>query len=110
RSHEQRAPSIEEMKLGAADILWPGRCALFALTSGTSGQSKSIPMTEEMLTHFRTAGREALLYYTARTGHARVFRGRHLLLGGSSALAAIPDAETKDVFTGTASGIAALNL
>src|SRR4051812_4605669 len=34
-------PAIERMKGGEADVLWPGRCTLFALSSGTSsGQPK----------------------------------------------------------------------
>jgi hypothetical protein len=35
-----------------------------------------------MLQHFQTAELQSLLYYTARTGHAGIFKGRHLHLGG----------------------------
>ena len=80
QTYEQLAPEIERMKRGDRDVLWPGRCALFVNTPGTStGQPKCLPMTEEMLTHFRRAGLDALLYYTVRVRHAGVFRGRHLL-------------------------------
>src|SRR4051812_26235647 len=110
RTYEQIAPAIERMKSGEADVLWPRRCTLFGLTSGTVGQPKWIPMTEEMLGHFRTAGREAMLYYTSRVGNAGVFTGRHLLMGGPSELVPVPGAAANDIFCAAASGIAALNL
>jgi len=110
-AYEHLEPSIETMKRGAADVLWPGRCTLFALSSGTSsGKPKSVPVTEEMLAHFRRAGLDALLYYTVRVKHAGAFRGRHLLYGSSTKLAPLTEALPHQAFTGELSGIGALNL
>lgn len=111
RTYEQLAPAIERMKRGEADVLWPGRCAFFAVSSGTTaGRTKYLPVTEEMLAHFRQAGLDALLYYTVRAKHAGVFRGRHLFLGGSTALEPIPEAKPQAAYAGDLSGITSLNL
>ncbi len=111
RTYEQLAPAIDRMKRGEADVLWPGRCSLFAVSSGTTaGRSKYLPITEEMLAHFRRTGFESLLYYTVRVRHAGVFRGRHLFLGGATALEPIAEAKPHAAFAGDLSGITALNL
>jgi hypothetical protein len=111
RTHEQLAPAIAQMKCGEADVLWPGRCALFAATAGTTGgQPKHLPITDEFLAHVRRAGGQALLYYTVRARHAGVMRGRHLLLSGSTELAPVPETKPEPAYVGELSGIAALTL
>lgn len=111
RIFEQLAPAIAQMKRGEADVLWPGRCSLFALSSGTTtGLAKSLPVTEEMLAHFRRATKEALLYYTVRAKHAGVFRGRHLLLGSSTALTPVAEAPAPAAYTTELTGIVAIGL
>ncbi len=111
QNYEDLAPQVERMKLGAADILWPGTCGIYAVSSGTTaGRTKYIPVTGAMLDHFRQAGVDSLFWYTARVGHSRVFRGRHLMLGGSSSLAPIPESKPFAASAGDLSGIAALNL
>jgi hypothetical protein len=110
-THAQLADEVEQMKRGAKDVLWPGRCSLFALTSGTTtGTPKTLPVTEEMLAHVRRAGMDALLYYTVRVRHAGAFRGRHLLLGGSTDLAPIADMKERQAYEGALSGIVAVDL
>ncbi len=110
-TYEQLAPSIERMKRGEADVLWPGTCAFYAASSGTTtGRSQHLPVTGEMLAHFTRAARDSLLYYCARVGHAGVFRGRHLLLGDSTALTPVPDVEPFDAYYGTLGGLSGLNL
>ncbi len=111
RTYEQLAPQIERMIRGEANVLWPGRCALYALSAGTTtGQPKCLPVTEELLRHFRHAGLASLLCYTARAGHAGIFRGRQLLLGGSTVLVPLTDSASVPAFGGDLSGLAALNL
>jgi hypothetical protein len=110
QTYEQLAPAIARMTQGESDVLWPGRCALFALTAGTTtGERRPIPMTEEMLGTVRRAGLDALLYYTVRVRHAAVFRGRHLLFGGTTALQKLND-QPEAAYAGDLSGIAALSL
>lgn len=110
RSYAQFAPYIERMKRGEADILWPGQCLFYAVSSATAGTAKHLPVTEEMLNHFRRAGGAALLQFSARVGHSGVFRGRHLWLGASTAVSPLCEVGPFQAFCGDISGIAALNL
>ncbi len=111
RTYEDFLPAIERMKRGEAHVLWPDTCAFYAVSSGTTaGRTKFLPITEGMLAHFRKAGLDSLLYYTARIGNAGVFRGRHLFLGGATKLSPIPESEPFVAFAGDLSGITALNL
>jgi hypothetical protein len=111
QTYEDLAPYIERMKMGVADVLWPGTCQIYSVSSGTTaGRTKYIPVTRAMLDHFKQAGLDSLFWYTARIGHARVFHGRHLLLGGSTGLAPIPESNPFEAYAGDLSGIAALNL
>jgi hypothetical protein len=111
RAYEEFVPYLERMKRGESDVLWPGRCKYFALSSGTTaGRTKYLPVTDALLAHFRKAGLDSLLAYTARVGHTRVLRGRHLFLGGSTALTPVDAANPLTASAGDLSGIAARNL
>ncbi len=111
RGYEEFAPAIERMKRGEPNVLWPGTCAFYAVSSGTTaGRTKWLPVTADMLAHFRTAGLASLMFYSARVGHSGVFRGRHLFLGGSTALTRIGGAQPFTAFGGDLSGLTALNL
>ncbi|MEY2879428.1 MAG: hypothetical protein RLZZ15_1808 [Verrucomicrobiota bacterium] len=110
-TYERLAPWIERAKRGEADVLWPGRCEYFAVSSGTTaGRTKYLPITRGMLAHFRRAGLDSLSYYAARAGHARVFRGRHLFLGGSTELVRLPESGAHAAWAGDLSGLTALHL
>ncbi len=90
RGHEAFAAAIDRMRQGEANVLWPGRCQLFAATAGTTlGSAKLIPVTGEMLGHFHKSCRDAVLYYTARVGHAGVMRGKRLFVTGATGLTAL---------------------
>ena len=110
RTYEMLVPYIERMKAGASGVLWPGRCPFFALSAGTAGRARYIPVNEEMLAHFRKAGLHSLLYYAARVGHTGVLRGRHLLLGGTAHLTPLNNAGRQGPFAGDLSAIAAVNI
>lgn len=111
KTYEDLSPHIERMKRGDENILWPGSCQLYSVSSGTTaGRTKYIPVTESMLDHFKQTGLDSILWYTSRTGSTRIFRGRHVFLGGSTTLAAIPESEPFEAYAGDLSGIAALNL
>ncbi len=111
RTYEQFMPYIERMKHGEENVLWPGRCSFYAVSSGTTaGRTKFLPITEAMIAHFRKAGLDSLLYYTARVGHTGVFHGKHLFLGGSTTLSRLEESKNFPAFAGDLSGITALNL
>lgn len=110
RNYEGFAPYLERMKQGIPDVLHPGRCTHFAVSSGTTaGPSKWLPVNTAMLAHFRDTGLDSLFFYALRAGRGSVFGGRHLFLGGSTGLVPVPGV-TPPVYSGDLSGITALNL
>ncbi|HEX6441189.1 MAG TPA: GH3 auxin-responsive promoter family protein, partial [Stellaceae bacterium] len=89
------------------DVSWPGRIPFFAASSGTStGATKFIPVTHEMLRSNRQAGLDLLVHHLQHRPRSRVFAGRHLLLGGSTDLVK----RTAGVSSGDLSGIATATL
>jgi hypothetical protein len=87
RPPEYFDPLVARMQAGEANVLTPGRCRFFVETAGTTGEKPRIlPVPEPMLAHYRRGLRDALFLYAARAGHAGVFLGRHLHVGGSTAL------------------------
>jgi hypothetical protein len=111
QNYEGFLPYIERMKGGESDVLWPGHCNFYAVSSGTTtGVAKHLPVTDAMLEHFRKAGLDSLLYYTARVGHTGVFRGKHLFLGGCTTLHRLDESREPATYAGDLSGITALNL
>jgi len=91
---------IERVKEGASDVLWPGKPAYLAKTSGTTSGVKYIPMSKESTPlHFGTA-RDAVFNYFARTGKGRWMDGKMIFLSGSPELT-----DTHGIPTGRLSGI-----
>jgi hypothetical protein len=86
------------------DCSWPGRIPFFAASSGTStGATKFIPVTWEMIRSNRQAGLDLLAYHLRQYPQSRIFAGRNLLLGGSTDLVE----RAPGVKSGDLSGIAA---
>ena len=111
RRYEDLVPWIERAKRGEAGVLWPGRCTHFAVSSGTTaGRTKYIPVNDAMIRHFRQAGLDSLCLHALRRRDPGVFLGRHLFLGGSTALTPLADAGPHPAWSGDLSGITALNL
>ncbi len=84
-SYEDMVPSIEMLRGGAVDLLWPGEVRWFAKSSGTtSTKSKFIPVTSEALQGCHYRGIKDLLAIYSRTfTENRLFYGKALTLGGS---------------------------
>lgn len=100
RDYEDLKPYIERIKQGERDVLWPGKPAYFAKTSGTTSGVKYIPMSRESTPlHFGTA-RDALFNYFARTGKGSWLDGKMIFLSGSPELE-----EVGGIPTGRLSGI-----
>lgn len=115
RKYDHFVSAINRMKHGEGNVLWPGQCLFFARPSGSTelsgtASTKCLPVTAEMLMHFRQAGMESLFYYAARIGKTRVFQGRHLFLGGPTTLIPLTEAKPLPAFSGDLSGIAERNL
>jgi hypothetical protein len=89
------------------DCSWPGRMPFFAASSGTStGATKFIPVSGEMLRSNQQAALGLMVHHLRQRPHSRVFGGRQLLLGGSSALVE----RAPGVKSGDLSGIAAATM
>lgn len=100
RDYEDLKPYIERVKQGEANVLWPGRPAYFAKTSGTTSGVKYIPMSKESTPlHFGTA-RNALFNYYAQTGKGDWLDGKMIFLSGSPELEMV-----NGIRTGRLSGI-----
>lgn len=88
RTYDEIKPWILRAREGELDVLWPGQVSWFAKTSGTtSDRSKILPVTKESLksNHYK-GGRDLLAMFCDEKSNADLYTGKHLIIGGSSAL------------------------
>ncbi|WP_198370422.1 GH3 family domain-containing protein [Roseomonas rosulenta] len=108
----RRYEALHDDYLGAAlpvleDVLWPGRTPYLALSSGTtSGRTKHIPVTREMVRANRDTALDVLVWHLAAHPRARPFGGLSFILGGSTDLTQV----APGVLAGDLSGIAAVEV
>lgn len=83
---------------------WPGTVPYFAKSSGTtSGSSKYIPVTHEVLGAYRRAILDMMAYHLRARPRSRVLGGKNFMLGGSIEL----DELATGIYAGDMSGISA---
>ncbi|HEV7369544.1 GH3 family domain-containing protein [Arenibaculum sp.] len=83
---------------------WPGPIPYLAATSGTTtGRTKYIPVSREMVAANRRAALDVLCFHLAARPASRVFGGRSFVLGGSTELVE----QAPGIRSGDLSGIAA---
>lgn len=100
RDYEDLKTYINDVIAGKPDILWKGRPAYLAKTSGTTSGTKYIPITRESVPNHINSARNALLSYVHETGRASFLDGGLIFLSGS------PELEEKGgIKTGRLSGI-----
>lgn len=100
RDYEGLKTYFDEIVKGTADVLWPGKPAYLAKTSGTTSGTKYIPITRESIPNHINGARNALLSYVHETGKASFLDGGLIFLSGS------PELEQKaGINTGRLSGI-----
>ena len=107
-TYEELKGSIDRMRHGEPDILWPGRIKWFAKSSGTTNdKSKFIPVSQEGLKrmHYR-GGFDAVAMYLQNNPKSHLFDGRSLILGGSHS----PNYNLKDSLVGDLSAILIENI
>jgi hypothetical protein len=89
------------------DVTWPGRVPYFALSSGTtSGTTKYVPVTRQMLASNQRAALTTLALFLADAPGTPLFTGRLFFLGGSTDLQQL--AARPVVRAGDLSGITAV--
>jgi hypothetical protein len=100
RDYEQLKPYVEKILHGEENILWKGKPAYFAKTSGTTSGTKYIPITKESVPNHINSARNALLSYVHETGNGSFLDGGLIFLSGS------PEMDEKaGIKTGRLSGI-----
>ena len=100
RDYEALKPYVEEILAGKSDILWPGKPAYLAKTSGTTSGTKYIPITKDSIPNHINSARNALLSYVHETGNCKFLDGSLIFLSGSPVLT-----QTAGINTGRLSGI-----
>lgn len=100
RDYEELKPYIEQVTKGEPDVLWKGKPAYFAKTSGTTSGTKYIPLSAESVPYHINSARNALLSYVHETGRAGFLDGNLIFLSGSPVLD-----EKAGIKTGRLSGI-----
>eukprot|EP00388_Colpodella_angusta_P005960 GDKJ01018022.1.p1 GENE.GDKJ01018022.1~~GDKJ01018022.1.p1 ORF type:complete len:500 (-),score=21.25 GDKJ01018022.1:2076-3575(-) len=86
RDYEALRPYIDRVVAGESDVLWKGKPAYFAKTSGTTSGVKYIPISKESMPQHIKAARNALLTYINETGKADFVNGKMIFLQGSPIL------------------------
>ncbi|MFY0625931.1 MAG: GH3 auxin-responsive promoter family protein [Reichenbachiella sp.] len=91
---------VDKVKLGERDILWPGKPAYFAKTSGTTSGTKYIPISKDSIPNHMNSARNALLTYVHNSGNSQFLDGNLIFLSGSPVMT-----KTGGIHTGRLSGI-----
>jgi len=102
RDYEELRPYIDRVVAGEQDVMWKGKPAYFAKTSGTTSGAKYIPISKESMPEHIKAARNALLSYVHETGNADFVNGKMIFLQGSPVMT-----EKNGIKVGRLSGIVA---
>jgi hypothetical protein len=100
RDYEALKPYIEQIKNGQQSVLWPGKPAYFAKTSGTTSGVKYIPISKDSIANHINTARNALLCYMVESGNTAFANGKMIFLSGSPVLERVGN-----IPTGRLSGI-----
>jgi len=102
RDYEELRPYIDRVVAGERDVMWKGKPAYFAKTSGTTSGAKYIPISSDSMPEHIKAARNALLTYIHETGKADFVNGKMIFLQGSPVMT-----EKNGIKVGRLSGIVA---
>ncbi len=108
RNYEGFKEYVNLLRDGQQNVTWPSRVKWYAKSSGTTdNRSKFIPVTKEALEecHYK-GGKDLLALYYNQKPDAKVYSGKHLVLGGSSKMNDFSD----EGYTGDLSAIIIRNL
>ncbi len=108
QTYEDVQPYVERLMDGEQNLLWPSTILWFAKSSGTtSHRSKLIPVSKESLEdcHYK-GGKDLLAMYYQHHPQTKLFKGKHLIIGGSSQINPI----NADSYFGDLSAIIVNNL
>lgn len=100
RDYEGLKSWFDRVVEGELDVLWKGKPAYLAKTSGTTSGTKYIPITSDSLYNHFNSARNATLSYVHETGKASFLDGGLIFLSGSPKLD-----DVAGIKTGRLSGI-----
>jgi hypothetical protein len=100
RDYEKLSGYVEKILDGKSDVLWPGKPAYFAKTSGTTSGTKYIPITKDSIPNHINSARDALLSYVHESRNGNFLDGKLIFLSGSPTLTV-----NNGINTGRLSGI-----
>ena len=95
-------PYIEKMKQGEPDVLWPGVVDKYAVSSGTTGEGKHLPLSDERLGSDEAYMKEVAFSYFMQRPNPFKLLGKHLSLPGSVE-------QNESILIGEISGFSALS-
>ena len=80
----------QRLERGESDVLFHGTPTCFALSSGTTGAQKRIPVNEFLFTSYRNSQNRLLSVYLAEHCNSRLLDSKLLLITGRSRIAETP--------------------
>ncbi len=86
RDYEELKDYFERTANGEENVLWKGKPAYIAKTSGTTSGAKYIPITKQSMPSHIEAAKNALLCYIQETGNVDFVNGKMIFLQGSPVL------------------------
>lgn len=81
--YEDIQSEVEELKQGKQDIFWPGKVDKFAVSAGTSGEGKHLPLTKERLESDRSFMRKVVRSYIVQRPNILNLWGKHISIPGT---------------------------
>jgi len=93
-TYEDLKPTIDRLRKGEQNLLWPEEVKWYAKSSGTTaGKSKFIPMTESSIEecHYK-GGKDMVSMYINLYPNSAVLDGRSLVMGGSGVVQEVSNA------------------
>ena len=83
-TYEDIEPYIERLKKGESYLLWPNKIQNFAVSAGTTGKGKHIPLSEDRLRSDQRFMRKVIIsYITQNPNFLHFFMGSHVSLPGN---------------------------
>ncbi len=83
-TYDDIEPYIERLKKGEHNLLWPSKIHNFAISAGTTGRGKHIPLSEERLRSDQRFMRKVIISYLSQKPNLLYFfMGSHVSLPGN---------------------------
>lgn len=82
-TYEQLKPYFDRIKQGEKDVLWPGTTSRFAVSSGTTGDGKHLPIFDDRLSSDKRFLRLTTFHLLKNMPRLSLFLGKHISIPGS---------------------------